>query len=97
MDPPLKKDRTLTIGYGASGDPPIVWTQGEQEVEVGFFKIFLFKGESVDLSHVDQASPLDHLSRAVKVKQRVPTSRCTWDTVTIPVVQSSSRVSFPML
>ena len=94
VDPPLKGERHLTVGYGDSGWVPHTFFLREgQKVDVGILKLFLSTTQ-VNLSHVAQSSPFKGVptstgSRGTE-KAVLPTNfklPLPWDTIEIPVIQ----------
>jgi hypothetical protein len=84
VDPPLKPNGSLSIGYGSGGSPPFTYYIEEgQSVDVGFLKLFLTT-EYVDFSDVPQLSPFE---RGRGITQRPRNSQPLWDTILLPVVQ----------
>ncbi len=76
---------SLTIGYGASGTVPHMYTLRKgQDVDVGFLKLF-FSTEYMDLSGVVQRSPFED------VRQDLPPPKkkiYLWHTMCVAVVQT---------
>ena len=57
VEPPLKGEGYLTVGYGDSGSVPHSFFLHErQKVDVGILKLFVSR-KQVNLSHVAQPSP----------------------------------------
>jgi len=85
VDPPLKERGTLSIGYGSGGAAPFTcYIEEGQNVDVGFFKLFLTT-EYVDFSNVAQVAPFRAGGRAGhRVK---PKNQPLWDTILVPFVQ----------
>jgi hypothetical protein len=85
VDPPLLAQNSLTIGYGASGFPPITYfLPPGQEIDVGFIKLFI-STQYIDLGNIPQNSPFDESDRASGIeKKKAP---AIWGTILIPVVQ----------
>ncbi|SJL15635.1 uncharacterized protein ARMOST_19139 [Armillaria ostoyae] len=74
-DVSLPPQESLTIGYGASGTVPHMYTLREgQDVDVGFLKLF-FSTEYMDLSGVVQGSPFED----VRKDGRPPYSSPSWE------------------
>ena len=94
VEPPLKGERHLTVGYGDSGWVPHKFFLREgQSVDVGILKLFLSR-KQVNLSHVAQSSPFQ--VKAVSTGSRGSTEvvlpeptnfPLPWDTIEIPVIQ----------
>ncbi|KAK0187313.1 caspase domain-containing protein [Armillaria mellea] len=85
-DVSLPPGASLTIGYGASGTVPHVYTLREgQDVDVGFLKLF-FSTEYIDLSGVVQNSPFDDDRQSGGPPVRK--SLYLWHTMCVPVVQT---------
>ncbi|PBK98365.1 hypothetical protein ARMGADRAFT_1008792 [Armillaria gallica] len=79
----------LTIGYGAGGTVPHMYTLRKgQDVDVGFLKLF-FSTEYMDLSGVVQNSPFDDVRQSGRPPVRK--SLYLWHTVCIAVVQTKGR------
>ncbi|KAK0440552.1 caspase domain-containing protein [Armillaria borealis] len=76
-DVSLPPQESLTIGYGASGTVPHMYTLREgQNVDVGFLKLFL-STEYIDLSGIVQGSPFED----VRKDGRPPVRKsCTYGT-----------------
>ncbi|PBK98277.1 hypothetical protein ARMGADRAFT_1008727 [Armillaria gallica] len=76
---------SLTIGYGASGTVPHMYTLRKgQHVDVGFLKLF-FSTEYLDLSDVVQRSPFED----VRQDREAPTKKkYLWHTMCVAVVQT---------
>ncbi|KAF8983561.1 caspase domain-containing protein [Cyathus striatus] len=84
VDPPLLRQNSLTIGYGASGFPPVnYFLRPEQDVDVGFIKLFI-STKYIDLGEIPQKSPFVHDRASGIEKRKAP---AIWGTILIPVVQ----------
>ncbi|KAF9005554.1 caspase domain-containing protein [Cyathus striatus] len=84
VDPPLLRQNSLTIGYGASGSSPFrYYLRPEQNVDVGFIKLFI-STKYIDLGEIPQKPPFGH-GRASAVEEMKPLE--IWGTILIPVVQ----------
>ena len=94
VEPPLKGQGFLTVGYGDSGSVPhSFFLRKGQNVDVGILKLFLSR-KQVNLSHIAQPSPFkvastDGRPRGSKEAELPePTNLpLPWDTIEIPVVQ----------
>jgi len=94
IEPPLKGEGYLTVGYGDSASVPRTYfLQEKQDVDVGILKLFLSR-KHVDLSHIAQPSPFEVASTdsrpcdSTEVVSPEPTNlSLPWDTIEIPVVQ----------
>ncbi|PBK59436.1 hypothetical protein ARMSODRAFT_1027392 [Armillaria solidipes] len=85
-DVSLPPGDSLTIGYGASGTVPHMYTLRKgQDVDVGFLKLF-FSTEYVDLSGVVQNSPFDDVRQSGRPQVRK--SLYLWHTMCVAVVQT---------
>lgn len=63
LEPPLRGEGFLTVGYGDSGlVPHSFFVRKGQRVDVGILKLFLSR-KQVNLSHIAQSSPFE-VSRA---------------------------------
>ncbi|KAK0234514.1 hypothetical protein EDD85DRAFT_792552 [Armillaria nabsnona] len=83
-DVSLPPHGSLTIGYGASGMVPHLYTLREgQDVDVGFLKLF-FSTKYLDLSGIVQGSPFMECRGGTRA---MPKSRNLWDTMCVAVVQ----------
>lgn len=57
VDPPLRADQTLTVGYAGDGGVPHVFENGGSGfIEIGFLKLYIMS-QAVDLSGLAQESP----------------------------------------
>ncbi|KAK0502231.1 hypothetical protein EDD18DRAFT_1064889 [Armillaria luteobubalina] len=84
VDVSLPPGESLAIGYGASGTVPHIYTlREEQDVDVGFLKLF-FSTEYLDFTGVVQGSPFIECRGGT---QAVPESRSLWDAMCVAVVQ----------
>ena len=84
VDPSLPPRGSIALGYGSGGGAPFVFTFHENlDVGVGFLKLFL-STEYVDLSHLEQTSPLKGTTRGIKQADLKPIPM--WDTIIVPVV-----------
>ncbi len=80
----LPPHTSLTIGYGASGTVPYMYTLKKgQDVDVGFLKLF-FSTDYLDLSDIVQGSPF-YGDRSSDRYQ--PKKMRLWDTMSVAVVQ----------
>ena len=88
VEPPLKGEGYLTVGYGDSGSVPYKFFLREgQNIDVGILKLFVSR-KQVNLSHVTQSSPFESSRGTVRaVLPEPPNLPLPWDTVEIPVVQ----------
>ncbi|KAK0486539.1 caspase domain-containing protein [Armillaria novae-zelandiae] len=85
-DVSLPPGDSLTIGYGASGTVPHIYTLRKgQDVDVGFLKLF-FSTKYMDLSGVVQDSPFDDDRQSGPPSPRE--SLYLWHTMCVPVVQT---------
>jgi hypothetical protein len=95
VDPPLKSQRHLSVGYGDSGTVPHIFLLRKgQNVDVGILKLYLSDEQQVDLSDVAQSSPFDRIEAHPQDKARGTAKavlrrgqRYLWDTILVPVVQ----------
>ncbi len=84
VDVSLPPGESLTIGYGASGTVPHMYTLREgQDVDVGFLKLFI-STEYMDLSGIVQGSPFNIIRGA---QRAAPESRYMWDSMCVAVVK----------
>ncbi|KAK0218645.1 caspase domain-containing protein [Armillaria fumosa] len=84
VDVSLPPRESLTIGYGASGTAPHIYTLREgQDVDVGFLKLF-FSTEYMDLSGIVQESPFTGSRGGARA---APENRRFWDSMCVGVVQ----------
>ncbi|KAF8993487.1 caspase domain-containing protein [Cyathus striatus] len=91
VDPPLLRQNSLTIGYGASGFPPVnYFLRPEQDVDVGFIKLFI-STKYIDLGEIPQKSPFVHDRASGIEKRKAP---AIWGTILIPVVQRRAPKQF---
>ena len=103
IDPPLLPNSSVTIGYGAGGDVPYIYSLREnQDIDIGHLKLFL-STEYVDLSHVPQHSPFENFE---SVRQPSPSADVPrfgasanntgqiLDAILIPVFQRRSNSPF---
>lgn len=90
VEPPLKGEGFLTVGYGDSGSVPhSFFLRKGQKVDVGILKLFLSR-KQVNLSHVAQSSPFKDVCGRGSSEAILPESKnlpLPWDTIEIPVVQ----------
>ncbi|PBK59431.1 hypothetical protein ARMSODRAFT_899277 [Armillaria solidipes] len=87
-DVSLPPQESLTIGYGASGTVPHMYTLREgQDVDVGFLKLFL-STECMDLSAVVQSSPFEDVRKSGRPPVR---KRYLWHTMCVAVVQTKGE------
>jgi len=91
VDPPLKSQRHLSVGYGDSGTVPHIFLLRKgQNVDVGILKLYLSK-EQIDLSDVAQSSPFVEIEAQTRGTKgafiKSPSQRYFWDTIVVPVVQ----------
>ncbi|KAK0502233.1 caspase domain-containing protein [Armillaria luteobubalina] len=85
-DVSLPPGGSLTIGYGASGTVPHIYTLRKgQNVDVGFLKLF-FSTKYTDLSGVVQNSPFDDDRQSGLLSVRK--SLYLWHTMCVPVIQT---------
>ncbi|KAG7440940.1 uncharacterized protein BT62DRAFT_1080460 [Guyanagaster necrorhizus] len=85
VDVSLPPGGSLTIGYGASGTVPHIYSLREgQDVDIGFLKLF-FSTEYMDLSNIVQMSPFIECRGGARVMSK---SRYLWDTMCVTVVQA---------
>ncbi|KAI0309170.1 hypothetical protein OF83DRAFT_1159204 [Amylostereum chailletii] len=85
---PLPAGGSLTIGYGSGEAPPqYYFLRDEQDVDVGFLKLFLTTGY-VDFSNIPQASPFDPNRPTSPFRPKKPP---LWDTLLVTVVQRRGR------
>ncbi|CCM05961.1 uncharacterized protein FIBRA_08200 [Fibroporia radiculosa] len=84
VDAPLRKQSSLTIGYGDSGSiPREYFLRDGQKLDVGFLKLFL-STEYVDWSHISQPSPFDNTRASKQAPVNYP---MIWDTIVVPIIQ----------
>jgi len=84
LDPPLAPNGFMMLGYGTGGEAPFIFTlNGGQDLEFGFFKLFL-STECVDLSNIEQSSPFKSTRTLGRAEAFATIS--TWDTVLVTVV-----------
>ncbi|KIM25361.1 hypothetical protein M408DRAFT_315703, partial [Serendipita vermifera MAFF 305830] len=85
VDPLLPRRESLAIGYGAGGGRPFkFFLPNNQDVDVGFIKIFL-SSRRVDLSSIPQVSPFDrHRGGPDGVQSKPPG---LWSTILITSIQ----------
>jgi hypothetical protein len=90
VDPLLLAKGSITIGYGAGDDKPLVFNPAEgQNVDIGFLKLFL-STEYVDLSDIAQESPFTTgIPRSISRARTTKLS--TWDTILVSVVIQSRK------
>ncbi|KDQ61082.1 hypothetical protein JAAARDRAFT_67479 [Jaapia argillacea MUCL 33604] len=85
VDPPLRPNGSITLGYGSGGEVPYTYEVNKgQDVDVGFLKLFL-SSEYVDFSDIPQLSPFKtvrHMRRADNLFRRIS----SWDTILVSVV-----------
>lgn len=92
VEPPLKREGFLTVGYGDSGSVPhSFYLRKGQNVDVGILKLFLSRRQ-VNLSHVAQPSPFKVVPTGSRGSEKVvlPEPKILplpWDTIEVPVVQ----------
>jgi hypothetical protein len=88
VEPPLKGEGILTVGYGDSGSVPHSFIVPEgQNVDVGILELFLSR-KQVNLSHIAQSSPFKGSRGLTEAVLPEPKSLpLPWDTIEIPVVQ----------
>ncbi|KAF8150569.1 caspase domain-containing protein [Crassisporium funariophilum] len=88
-DAPLRKDGgILTLGIGSGGARPFSYfLPPDQDVDVGFLKIFLCTAPT-DLSGVPQDSPF-HDFRGTVLRDEEPIK--TWGSILIPIVQRRKK------
>jgi len=85
VDPPLRPQGSLTIGYGAGGGVPLVYVLRKgQDVDVGHLKLFLSTNHA-DLSGIPQDSPFDGSIKATGWIK--PTAVDLWSTILVTFVQ----------
>ena len=85
VDPPLRPEGSLPIGYGAGGSPPSRYRlKPNQTLDVGYIKLFI-STHAVDLSSIPQPSPFSGKARDVDHMRPLPTP--TWDVITVAVIQ----------
>jgi hypothetical protein len=87
-DAPLLRGGSIAIGYGTEGALPFRYTlSGEQNVDVGFLKLFL-STEPVDLSSIPQEPPFSARKGVGRKSERVKEELDPlWHTLLITVVQ----------
>ncbi|KAF8970570.1 caspase domain-containing protein [Flammula alnicola] len=87
-EPPLKKQGTMTIGYGSSAFPPSTFLLDDnQDMDVGFFRLIL-STEPIDLHNIPQSSvfelPNNRHSYIVRSRWELGPS---WTAINIKIVQ----------
>jgi hypothetical protein len=89
VDPSLRPNGSITIGYGSGGGAPFDYSLREdQDVDVGFLKLFISM-EQVDLSGIPQLTPFEEVNRVMGKAKAKPTG--AWSTVLITIVQRRKR------
>lgn len=89
VDPPLKSNQYISIGYGGLGIQHLVVGVRSHGIEVGFLKVF-FSTEHIDFSRIAQESPFPHHSSR-GMKQHIVTSRPLIQSIAIPFVARASE------
>jgi hypothetical protein len=93
LDVPLPKKTeagpgSLTVGFGLGSTPPLTYViRQEQEMDVGFLKLFLTT-QPVDYSGIPQSSPFDPKVRGCG--KYIPKPALLWHTVLVAIVQKRS-------
>ncbi|KJA20871.1 hypothetical protein HYPSUDRAFT_768945 [Hypholoma sublateritium FD-334 SS-4] len=94
----LEKGRPMTIGYGdspGSNVPPFIIDMGtENDTEVGFFKVFLFRKVPASLYSIQQQESAFWRSRGMKAfAPRPHFDELTggWGAITVTVIQRKGR------
>jgi hypothetical protein len=84
---------TLTIGYGSTGTQPHTYTLlPEQDVDVGYLKLFL-STQHVDFSSVEQKSPFELHGGMVGMTTIGEVKKVSmWDTKIVTIVQKRKDV-----
>jgi hypothetical protein len=85
VDPPLRPNHFLPIGYGAGGAVPYHYNlKTNQTIDVGYMRLFISTC-AVDLSSIPQPSPFTDTLRHVR---QVPLPiRPLWDVITVAIIQ----------
>ncbi|CEL54919.1 hypothetical protein RSOLAG1IB_07411 [Rhizoctonia solani AG-1 IB] len=97
MDPTLPRGIPLTLGYGSSGEYPLVYCVKEGDVDINFVKLYVTT-EPTDFTSVAQASPWpfggkDDVPPQVIAKRWG--SQPKWDIFTLTIVQWRTEVKDP--
>jgi hypothetical protein len=82
LEPPLKRQGELTVGYGSGGWSPFIYQVREgRDLDIGFLKIYLTT-KPVDLSGIKQSG-----LRARFTQFWEPEPLDFWGTTLIPIIQ----------
>ncbi|KAF8968723.1 caspase domain-containing protein [Flammula alnicola] len=93
-EPPLKRQGTMTIGYGSSASPPSTFILDDnQDVDVGFFRLIL-STEPIDLQNIPQSSVFDlaegRHQKLIPQSVELPAER-SWVAINIKIIQRKQR------
>ncbi|KJA22187.1 hypothetical protein HYPSUDRAFT_215982 [Hypholoma sublateritium FD-334 SS-4] len=89
VDPPLKSNQYISIGYGGLGIQHLVVGVRSHGIEVGSLKVFL-STEHIDFSRIEQQSPFHHNSSR-GMKQHILSSRPLIQSTAIPFIARASE------
>ncbi|KAF8970573.1 caspase domain-containing protein [Flammula alnicola] len=93
-EPPLKRQGTMTIGYGGSAFSPSTFILDDnQDVDVGFFRLIL-STEPIDLQNIPQSSVFDlaegRHQKLIPQSIELP-AEPSWAAINIKIIQGKRR------